>query len=77
MIYYSNYFVGSVTDVPEYDFEEQRDSFSFNSLWTRIEAIVASAKVSTIYNQFIKMMCNDFQYIQKGENLFYTIRKSY
>ncbi|XP_078481026.1 dynein axonemal heavy chain 1-like isoform X3 [Ciona intestinalis] len=46
---------GRVSDVPEYDFEEQRDSFAFNSLWTRVEAIVASGKVHTECNK-VKVM---------------------
>ncbi|XP_076826201.1 dynein axonemal heavy chain 1-like isoform X3 [Clavelina lepadiformis] len=46
---------GRVHDVPEYDFEEQRDSFAFNSLWTRVEAIAASGKVHTECNK-VKLM---------------------
>ena len=32
--------------MPVFNYEEQRDSFAFNSLLTRVEAIVAAGKVS-------------------------------
>ncbi|XP_077969677.1 dynein axonemal heavy chain 1-like isoform X2 [Styela clava] len=46
---------GCVDDISEYDFEDQRDSFAFNSLWTRVEAIVASCKVHAECNK-VKVM---------------------
>ena len=41
-------------DIPAYNFEEQRDCFAFNSLWTRVEAIVASGKVCKLQ----PLICN-------------------
>nr|CAB3238468.1 dynein heavy chain 1, axonemal-like [Phallusia mammillata] len=46
---------GPPDDVEEYDFEEQRDCFAFNSIWTRVEAIKASGKVHTECNK-VKLM---------------------
>lgn len=42
---------GCYNDVPEYPFDEQYDSFAFNSLLTREEAIMAIGKVGTECNK--------------------------
>ena len=47
--------VGCCMDVPEYPFDEQYDSFAFNSLLTRDEAIQAVGKVRTECNKVAGM----------------------
>ena len=43
--------VGCSSDVPKYAFDEQYDSFAFNSLLTKEEAIEAVARVRTECNK--------------------------
>ena len=51
-------------DLDKYDFEEQRDCFAFNSLFTRIESIKASEKVSRLFSSRTKIIIYYSKYLQ-------------
>ena len=49
------YVLGCCLDVPEYPFDDQYDSFAFNSLLTREESIQGIGKVRTECNKVAAM----------------------
>lgn len=55
-IYWLNIFLGTIEDMPVYNFDEQFEKFAFTSLSTREESINAISKVRSECNK-VAAMC--------------------